>query len=376
MGSAARYDSLVWLLACKLTRRQVTGTEHDMDEKTKTSTNDYSGWQPLVRKYQQPDLRKSIWQVVNSFGGLLLSLILMYQSMSVGYWLTLLLALPAAGFLVRIFIIQHDCGHGSFFKSRLANDAIGTLSGFFTLVPYKFWRRTHTIHHAHHAELEERGIGDVWTMTVKEYFQAPWWKRTAYRVFRNPLFLFVIAPTIYLVILKRFPLGAQANWHTGEKASVWWTNFGVVGWLTAISIFIGFGQVIMIGLPAAVIAASVGTWLFYVQHQFERTYWEHTPQWDYTLAAMHGSSYYKLPRLLQWFTGNIGFHHIHHLSPRIPNYNLQKCHEENPLLQRVVNLTLRSSLKTVLLALWDEDQRRLVTFREALRARRGAVVNP
>jgi acyl-lipid omega-6 desaturase (Delta-12 desaturase) len=347
-----------------------------MNEQTGKTSHDYSGWQSLVRKYQQPDLRKSIWQVANSFGGLFLSLILMYLSMNVGYWLTLLLAVPAAGFMMRIFIIQHDCGHGSFFKSRRANDILGALSGPFTLVPYKLWRKNHAIHHANHAELEERGIGDVWTMTVDEYLEAPWWERAAYRVFRHPFFLFVVAPTIHFVVLMRFPLGIQAGWRTGEKASVWWTNLAIAGLWAAASAVIGFGPAIMIGLPVIVIAATVGTWLFYVQHQFERTYWEHTPQWDYTLAAMHGSSYYKLPRLLQWFTGNIGFHHIHHLSPRIPNYNLQRCHDENPALQRVANLTLLGSLKTASLALWDEEQRRLVSFREALQARRRAALSP
>ncbi len=340
---------------------------------TTPPTPDYSGWQKMVRNYQQPDLRKSIWQLANSFGGLFLSLGLMYLSLGVGYWLTLLLAVPAAGCLVRIFIIQHDCGHGSFFKSRRANDVVGVLSGLFTLAPYKFWRKTHAIHHAHHAELEERGIGDVWTMTVAEYLRASWWKRAVYRVFRNPFFLFVLAPSVNFIVVQRLPLGAKDSWRTGEKASVWWTNLAIAGLLAAASFFTSLGAVLMIGLPVIVLAATVGTWLFYVQHQFERTYWEHTPQWDYTLAALHGSSYYKLPRVLQWFTGNIGFHHIHHLSPRIPNYNLQKCHEENPALQRVVQLTLLGSLKTVLLALWDEEQRRLVTFREALRARRGAA---
>lgn len=328
----------------------------------------YIGWRALVAKYQQPDVRTSIWQVVNSFGGLILSCLLMYLSLRIGYWTTLLLSLPAAGFLVRIFIIQHDCGHGSFFKARRLNDAIGFLCSIFTMIPYKFWRRSHAIHHAHHAELEERGIGDIWTMTVDEYVGAPWWKRTLYRVFRHPLFLFGPAPMINFVLLTRFPIGGEPNWHNGEKASVWWTNLALALWIGAAGLLVGFGAVLMIYLPIIVIAGSVGTWLFYVQHQYERTYWEHTPEWDYTLAAMHGSSYYRLPRLLQWFTGNIGFHHIHHLSPRIPNYNLQKCHEQNPALQRVVNLTVASSLKTVWLVLWDEKQRRLVTFREALQA--------
>ncbi|MDQ3397039.1 MAG: fatty acid desaturase [Deinococcota bacterium] len=346
-----------------------------MTKKTLAPSDEYAGWQSVVRQYQQPDLRKGVWQVVNSFGGLALGLTLMYLSLNLGYWLTLLLAVPTAGFLVRIFVIQHDCGHGSFFKSRRANDLIGAVSGLFTFVPYQVWRKRHAIHHAHHAELEERGIGDVWTMTVNEYQRASWWKRASYRVFRNPLFLFVLTPAINFVILQRLPLGVQASWRTGERASVWWTNLAIACLLLVASALVGFGAVIMVGLPVMVIAASVGTWLFYVQHQFEKTYWEHTPEWDYTLAAMHGSSYYKLPRLLQWFTGNIGFHHVHHLSPRIPNYNLQRCHDENLVLQGVVKLTLASSLKTVSLALWDEEQRRLVTFREARRARREAVVS-
>jgi acyl-lipid omega-6 desaturase (Delta-12 desaturase) len=344
----------------------------DLDQ-THAAPEMYSGWRKLVTHYQQPDLRKSIWQIVNSYSGLLLCWFLMYWSLDVGYWLTLLLSVPAAGFLVRIFIIQHDCGHGSFFKARNANDAVGIVCGILTLVPYKFWRKSHAVHHAHHAELEERGIGDVWTMTTTEYFQAGWWKRAAYRVFRNPLFLFVIAPTIHFLVLSRFSYGMPANWHNGERASVWWTNLAIAGWMAGLSALVGVSELILIQLPIIMISATVGTWLFYVQHQFERTYWEHTPTWDYTLAAMHGSSYYKLPLVLQWFTGNIGFHHIHHLSPRIPNYHLQACHEANPALQQVVQLTLLTSIKTLWLTLWDEEQRRLVTFREALQAQQRVV---
>jgi acyl-lipid omega-6 desaturase (Delta-12 desaturase) len=341
--------------------------EKSMKKSTKTPAA-YAGWRKIVSQYQQPDPRKSVWQILNSFGGLFLTWGLMVLSLQVGYWLTLLLAFPAAGFLVRVFIIQHDCGHGSFFASRRANNAVGTACSLFTLVAYKYWRKSHAIHHAHHAELEQRGIGDVWTMTVDEYAQANWWKRAQYRVFRSPFFLFTVAPAINFIVLERFPLWTPEGWKNGEKASVWWTNVGIVAWLAVASYFLGFGAVILIFLPTIVIAASAGTWLFYVQHQFERTYWEHTPQWDYTLAALEGSSYYQLPRVLQWFTGNIGFHHIHHLSPRIPNYHLQACHEANPLFQRVVHLTLLTSLRTVWLALWDEDERRLVTFREGLQA--------
>lgn len=323
-------------------------------------------WRKLVRPYQQPDTHKAIWQLINSFGGLGVCIVLIYLSLNIGYWLTVLLGVLAAGFLIRIFIIQHDCGHGAFLKGRKNNDTIGTICSLFTLLPYKFWRKSHAVHHAHHAELEERGIGDVWTLTVAEYRQAPWWKRAVYRVFRHPLFLFGLTPLINFVILSRFPLGGQKSWHNGERASVWWTNLAIASWVVAAGWLIGFKPLLLILLPLYLIATSVGTWLFYVQHQFERTYWEHTPEWDYTLAALHGSSYYQLPRLLQWFTGNIGFHHIHHLSPRIPNYHLQKCHEQNPILQSVVHLTLKSSLQTVWLTLWDEEQERLISFREAL----------
>ncbi len=335
--------------------------------------DEFKGWQALVSKYQQPNMRKGIWQLVNSFGGFLLSLVLMYFSLPVGYWLTLLLALPTAGFLVRIFIIQHDCGHNSFFKSRKANDIVGVFSSLVTFVSYRYWRKCHSIHHAHHAELEERGIGDVWTLTVDEYWKAAWWKKLAYRIFRNPIFLFGIAPAINFIILERFPLHAKRGWRTGEHAGIWLTNIAIVGWVTVVALLIGFGNTVMIFLPAIILAASVGTWLFYVQHQLEHTYWEHSQEWDYTLAAMQGSSYYKLPKVLQWFTGNIGFHHIHHLSPRIPNYHLEDCHKENPLFQRVVVLTLMSSFRTVLFALWDEEKERLVSFKEALKTKQNAI---
>ncbi len=334
-----------------------------------TEESPYQGWQQLVKTYTQPDLRKSIWQVANSFGGLFVSFSLMYLAyVNVGYWLALILAVPTAGFLVRVFIIQHDAGHGSFFKSKRWNNVVGGVAGVFTLTPYNFWRKSHSIHHAHHADLEKRGIGDVWTMTVEEYMNASRWKRIGYRAFRNPFFLFVIAPALNFVLAQRFPLGAKANWKTGERKSVWLTNLGIAVLITVLSLLIGFWTTIILTLTVMVIAASVGTWLFYVQHQFERTYWEHTPQWDYTLAAMEGSSYYQLPKVLQWFTGNIGFHHIHHLSPRIPNYNLEACHRENELFQRVVHLSVLDSIKTASLALWDEERNRLVSFTEGKRS--------
>ena len=215
-------------------------------DKTTTSAADYAGWQELVRTYQQPNLRLAIWQIVTSFGGLLASVGLMVLSLQVSYALTLLLAVFAAGFLVRVFIIQHDCGHGSFFGSTRANDLLGAISGVLTMVPYRFWRKTHAIHHAHHAELEGRGIGDVWTLTVREYEEARWWTRVAYRVFRHPLFLFAVAPPINFIVLQRFPLKARASWHTGEVASVWWTDLAIVGLLGAAAVALGPLQVLKI----------------------------------------------------------------------------------------------------------------------------------
>ncbi len=341
----------------------------EMTTTTQHSAENYTGWQKVVSQYQRSDLRKSMWQVANSFGGYFLGLVLMYFSLQVGYWLTLLLAIPTAGFLVRIFIIQHDCGHGSFFSSKRWNDRVGAVCGVFTLTAYRYWRKSHAIHHAHHAELEERGTGDIWLLTVDEYIAAPRWKRLLYRGFRHPLFLLGVAPAAQFLVTNRVPLSAK-KWRGGERASVWWTNAVLLAVFVAAGLLIGFGTVVLIFLPVIVIAGTVGTWLFYVQHQFERTYWEHTPEWDYSLAALAGSSYYKLPKVLQWFTGNIGFHHIHHLSPRIPNYKLEQCHNENPILQRVTQLTLRSSLKTASLSLWDEDQRQLVSFRTALQAKK------
>lgn len=330
------------------------------------SAEDFADWNKIVASYARPVLRKSVRQIVDSFGGLVLSWAAMYWSLQVGYWLTLLLAIPAAGFLVRVFIIQHDCGHGAFFRSKRAADIVGFICGVLTLTPYRMWRRSHAIHHAHHAELEERGIGDVWTYTVDEYRSQTPVMRLVYRIFRNPYFLFFVAAPIHFLVLNRLPLGRRIGECDDERASLWWTNLGIAVWITLASLFLGFWTVLSISVPIMVIASAAGTWLFYVQHQFERTYWEHTPKWSYVLAAMQGSSYYRLPRVLQYFTGNIGFHHIHHLSPRIPNYELERCHRENPIFQRVTTLSIRESLHTARLALWDEPNQRLVSFREAL----------
>jgi omega-6 fatty acid desaturase (delta-12 desaturase) len=319
-------------------------------------------WRSMVEEYQTPSKWKSVWQLVNSVVPFFLLWGLMYLSLSYSYWLTLLLALPTAGFVIRIFIIQHDCGHGSFFKSRQANDRVGSFCGIFTLVPYHYWRRHHAIHHANSGNLDNRGIGDVYTMTVDEYVNESKWKQWGYRIYRNPLFLFTIAPTFLFVVLYRFYHPFHSKRWKKERASVLWTNIAILSLTIVMSWLIGFKEFLLIQAPVTIIASTLGTWMFYLQHQYEEAYWEHTGNWEYTRAALQGSSFYKLPKVLQWFTGNIGFHHIHHLSPRIPNYNLQKCHEENPELQDVVMLTLVSSLKTANLGLWDEKEQKLVSF--------------
>jgi omega-6 fatty acid desaturase (delta-12 desaturase) len=316
-------------------------------------------WVPLVAKYQEPVLRKSIGQILNTFIPFIVLWYLMYRSLEVGYWLTLLLAIPTAGFMVRIFIIQHDCGHNAFFKSKKANDTLGAIAGVITLTPYFHWRHRHAIHHATASNLDKRGVGDVPTMTVEEYLAAPPLKRFGYRIFRSPLVMFVVIPFLVFFVANRFSAPKSPK---RERASVRWTNVAAAATIIVLGFLIGWQELFLIQFPASMIAAAAGTWLFFVQHQFEDTYWEHDPEWDFTLAGLEGSSYYKLPKVLQWFTGNIGFHHIHHLSPRIPNYNLEKCHEENPLFQRVITLTLRTSLHCTFLSLWDEETDRLVSF--------------
>ncbi len=321
-------------------------------------------WRSMVQDYQTPDTRKSVWQIINSFGPFVLLWVLMYFSLNYSYWITLLLALPTAGFLVRIFIIQHDCGHGSFFKSRRASDTVGSICGVLTLVPYFYWRRLHAIHHANAGNLDHRGVGDVYTMTVEEYRQKSWWGRLRYRIYRHPIFLFTIAPTFLFVVLYRFYNPFHSKRWKKERASVLWTNAAIALLVMGVGFLVGFKQFFLMQAPITMMAATLGTWLFYIQHQYEDTYWEDAGNWQYTRAALEGSSFYKLPKILQWFTGNIGFHHIHHLSPRIPNYNLQKCHEENPELQQVVMLTILSSIKTARLGLWDAHQNKLISFRQ------------
>jgi omega-6 fatty acid desaturase (delta-12 desaturase) len=316
-------------------------------------------WKEIVAKYQEPDLPRSIWQLVNTLVPDVGLWYLMYLSLSVSYWLVIPLAVLAAGFLVRIFIIHHDCGHGSYFKSRKANDILGFITGVITWTPYYLWRWEHAIHHAGSGDLDRRGTGDVWTLTVQEYLEASRWKKFSYRLARNPVVLFVIAPLFLFTIKHRFPNTKASR---RERFSVYWTNLAILGVAAVLSRVFGWEAYLVIQLTIIAVAGSAGVWLFYVQHQFDGVYWERSDDWDYATAALQGSSFYKLPKVLQWFSGNIGYHHIHHLSSRIPNYNLERCHKAEPLFQTVKPVTLFSSFKSFTFRLWDEQRRKLVGF--------------
>jgi len=289
----------------------------------------------------------------------------MWVSLGHGYWITLLLAVPAAGFLVRLFIIQHDCGHGSLFRSRFANDLTGRILGVFTLTPYDYWRRTHAAHHATSGNLDRRGVGDISTLTVREYLALSRWRRLVYRLYRHPLVLFGIGP-IYLFILKhRLPLDMPLR--SGVWRNLFATNAGIVALIAVLAVLVGPLALLKLHLPIVLLAASAGIWLFHVQHQFEESYWQRDPTWSFHQAALQGSSYYRLPRLLQWFTASIGLHHIHHLCSRIPNYRLQQCLDENPELHQVRRLTLLQSLQCARLSLWSEEAGRMIRFSDLRR---------
>jgi len=318
-----------------------------------------SAWKQIVARYQKPAIGPSLWQTVDTLVPYAVLWYLMYLSLAVSYWLVLPLAIVVGGFLVRVFIIHHDCGHGSFFKSRKANDIMGFITGVLTFTPYYHWRWEHAAHHATSGDLDRRGQGDIWTLTVQEYLESSRWKRFAYRLARNPMVLFVLAPLYMFLIKHRFPKAAAGR---RERHSVYWTNLAVLGVAAGLSWVFGIKAYVLLQLTVTMVAGSAGVWLFYVQHQFEGVYWERSGEWDYTTAALQGSSFYKLPKVLQWFSGNIGFHHIHHLSPRIPNYHLEKCHRADPLFQTVKPVTLVSSLRSFTFRLWDERRRKLVGY--------------
>jgi omega-6 fatty acid desaturase (delta-12 desaturase) len=258
--------------------------------------------------------------------------------------------------MVRCFIIFHDCCHGSFLKDIKANDKLGLVMGVLVMTPYYHWKHEHAVHHATAGDLDRRGTGDVYTMTVEEYLASPWYKKAGYRIMRTPWILFTVGAMIVFGVTHRFWVPGAGK---RERSSVIWTNLALLAIITWLVLEVGWAAFLMVQLPIMLIACGTGVWLFYVQHNFDPTYWERHQNWDFFNAGMDGSSFYKLPKVLQWFTGNIGFHHIHHLSPRIPNYKLEKCHNENPAFQ-IEPLTFRKSLKSLYFRLWDEKERMLV----------------
>lgn len=326
-------------------------------------------WASALAAYRTPSFNRSLWQLLSTFGLFVAGWALMYRSLDVSYALTVLLAIPEALLLIRLFIFQHDIGHGSFFASRRLADVVGSILGVLTLTPYHYWKKTHAIHHATSGDLDHRGFGDIDTLTIDEYYARSRWGRLKYRVYRHPLVLFGVGAALHFFVRHRLTVGVPREW-TRERRSIHYTTAALVVLVFAGMAALGPAALLKVQLPITLVSCSVGVWLFYVQHQFEPTYWEHAHQWRYHEAALVGSSYYDLPPLLRWFTGNIGLHHVHHLNARIPNYRLQEAFANHPELQRVTRLTLGSSLRCLTLALWDEQQQKLVSFREARHAHR------
>ena len=321
-------------------------------------------WALALAPYREPNLARSLAELFVTAVPFVALWLLMLLSLRYSYWLCLLLAVPAAGFLVRLFMIQHDCGHGSFFRGRLANDWLGRTLGVLTLTPYGYWRRTHAMHHATSGHLGRRGTGDVDTLTVREYQSLPAWRRALYRLKRHPIVVLGVAPFYLFVLKHRLPVRLVRAGRT-PWLSVMSTNLAIVVVIGLLIAVLGVRDFLLVQTPITLLASSAGVWLFYVQHQFEHTYWEWDADWNLHTGALHGSSHYDLPPVLRWFTANIGIHHIHHLASRIPCYRLGEALRDHPELRAVSRLTLMASFRCLRLALWDEDRRRLVAFRDA-----------
>ncbi len=324
------------------------------------------------KTYKGSDTRRSIFQLVTTLALFIGTCAVMFYSMNISYWITALLVVPAAGLLTRIFIFQHDCGHGSFFNSKKANDWTGRLLGILTVTPYDFWRRAHNKHHATSGDLDRRSIGGIDTITVREYQAMSKWHQLGYRIYRNPFVLLILGTPFYVMILQRFPFNQATNFYdnyqTISVSSIWksimLTNISIAACYGAVSMITGLGPLLAIYIPTLIVTSWIGGWLFYIQHQFEDAYWEENENWNIQEAALLGSSYYALPKIVQWFTGNIGLHHIHHLCSRIPNYKLQECMDARPELENINKLTFLDSLKCVSFKLWDEQKEKMVSFKQ------------
>jgi omega-6 fatty acid desaturase (delta-12 desaturase) len=320
-------------------------------------------WVGILNRYREPSVARSTFELAVTLAAFALVWLLMWAVLPLSYVLTLLLALPAAGLLVRLFIVQHDCGHGAFFRTRGANDWAGRAIGALTLTPYDAWRRSHNSHHASSGNLDERGIGDIDTLTVKEYQQRSRWQRLYYRAYRHPIVMFVIGPAYLFLVKHRLPFGyMRKGWEPWISTMA--TNAATGVLVAAMIWLVGVGPFLLVHLPITLLAASIGVWLFYVQHQFEETTWVDDSSWNMHEAALHGSSHYDLPLVLRWLSGNIGVHHVHHLCSRIPFYRLPEVLKNHPELNETSKLTIRESLETVRLVLWDEDARRLISFKD------------
>jgi omega-6 fatty acid desaturase (delta-12 desaturase) len=320
-------------------------------------------WREVVAPYEQPNDARAVFQLVTAWASLGAVFWLAHWALTLSAWIGLALAVPAAGLFVRTFIVMHDCGHGSFFGSRKLNGIVGWIAGVITLTPFGQWRRDHARHHASSGDLNRRGHGDVKTLTAREFAALSRTAQWGYRLLRHPVVLFGGGPFHLMFTQRICPRGTPLL--SPERRSVWSTNFGIACLLAGLAWLAGWRLVVLVYLPAIYLAAAVGIWLFYVQHQFEATYWQPHAEWDYVTASIRGSSYLKLPSIPRWFTGDIGVHHVHHLSPRIPNYRLRRCHNENPVFHEVTTLTARDTVRTLRLALWDEDSQRLVSFADA-----------
>ena len=324
-------------------------------------------WVKILERYRKPSHARSLFELTITIGSFVSLWVMCWAALYVGYWLSLIIALPAAGFLVRLFMIQHDCGHGAFFRRRLANDWVGRVIGTLTLTPYGFWRRTHAVHHASSGNLDRRGTGDVTTLTVREYLDLSWWGRFCYRVYRHPIVLFGIGPAYLFIIQHRLPVGMMGKgWQ--PWLSTMTTNVGIASLIVGAMWIVGIGPFLLVQLPITLLASSIGVWLFYIQHQFEDTFWAEASGWNLHEAALHGSSHYDLPGILRWFTANIGMHHVHHLCSRNPYYRLPRVLRDYPELNDVGRLTLLQSFGCVRLTLWDETRRRLISFRDICRS--------
>jgi omega-6 fatty acid desaturase (delta-12 desaturase) len=319
-------------------------------------------WRDALAPYARPHLGRSLLDLATSLVPYLALLVLMYLALDVSYLLVLALAIPASGFQVRTFIAFHDCAHGSFLPTKRANAWLGAVLGLVVYTPFVSWRHSHAVHHATAGDLDRRGTGDVQTLTVAEYRASSWRQRLAYRLFRNPLVMFGLGPTYAMVLQPRIvPRSARPRIQRSIVATdvVLALLVGGLCWL------VGWQEFLLVQVPVLLLAGAAGVWLFYVQHQFEDTYWQSAGEWSYADAALRGSSYLKLPRVLQFFSGNIGLHHVHHLSAKVPNYNLQRAHDQNPIFHGVPTISLWDGLRAVRLKLWDEGRGRLVTFAEA-----------